>query len=56
MPQPKFDFPRFDFDVISQPAMPPPPPQATESPPGMAKTADPGHNPPRLNPGRGDQR
>jgi hypothetical protein len=60
MPQPKFDFPRFDFDVISQPAMPPPPPQLTPWPanptPGMAKSADPGHNPPRLNQGRGDQR
>jgi hypothetical protein len=57
MPQPKFDFPRFDFDVISQPAMPPPPPpQPAEATPGMAKSADPGHNSPRLNLGRGDQR
>ncbi len=61
MPQPKFDFPRFDFprfdfDVISQPAMPPPPPQPVDATRGMAKTADPGHNPPQLNPGRGDQR
>jgi hypothetical protein len=59
---PRFDFPRFDFDVISQPAMPPPPPPPlAEADPGMAKSADPGHNPTRLNPprliqGRGDQR
>jgi len=62
MPQPKFD-----FDVISQPAMPPPAPQRlVETTTGMAKSADPGHNPPELNPlglnppglnlGRGDQR
>jgi hypothetical protein len=51
MPQPKFD-----YDVISQPAMPPPPPQAVEATPAMAKSADPRHNPQRLNPGRGDQR
>jgi hypothetical protein len=51
MPQPKFDFPRFDFDVISQPAMPPPPPPQTAEPGrGMAKSADPGHNQ-----ARGDQ-
>ena len=57
MPQPKFD-----FDVISQPAMPPPAPlRSAETTPGMAKSADPGHNPPGVNPpglnrGRGDQR
>jgi hypothetical protein len=52
MPQAKFDFPRFDFDVISQPAMPPPPPQqSAETPPGMAKSVDPRHNP-----ARGDKR
>jgi hypothetical protein len=52
MPQPKFDFPKFDFDVISQPAMPPPPPpKAAETIGGMAKSADPRHNPVR-----GDQR
>ena len=51
-----------DFDVISQPAMPPPPlPQTTAGTPGLAKSADPRHNPPGLNtpglnPGRGDQR
>jgi hypothetical protein len=61
MPQPKFDVPRFDFDVISQPAMPPPPPPQpvlwpADAAPGMAKSDNPGHNPPRLNPGRGDQR
>ncbi len=47
MPQPKFD-----FDVISQPAMPPPPPPQTAEPSrGMAKSADPRHNQ-----ARGDQR
>jgi len=56
MQQPKLDFLRFDFDVISQPAMPPPSPsQQTVPPSGMAKSAEPRHNPPRLNPGRGDQ-
>ncbi len=46
-----------DFDVISQPAMPPPPlPQPTAETPGLAKSADPRHNPPRLDLGRGDQR
>jgi len=50
-----------DFDVISQPAMPPPPPQPTAEAPGLAKSADPRHNAQRLNPpglglGRGDQR
>src|SRR5260370_27851255 len=39
-----------DFDVISQPAMPPPPlersplAQPTAESPGMAKSADPRHN------------
>jgi hypothetical protein len=62
MPQPKFDLPKFDFDVISQPAMPPPAPaQLVETTPALAKSPDPGHNPPGLNPpglnpGRGDQR
>ena len=52
MPTPKFDFPNSDYDVISQPAMPPPPPQAeARTAPGLAKSADPRHNPPR-----GDQR
>ena len=47
MPQPTPD-----FDVISQPAMPPPPPpRPVAENPGLAKTADPRHNPPR-----GDQR
>jgi hypothetical protein len=47
MPQPTPD-----FDVISQPAMPPPPlPQPDEETPGLAKSADPRHNAPR-----GDQR
>ncbi len=31
----------FDFDVIAQPAMPPPPPVQA---PGMAKPAEPRHN------------
>jgi hypothetical protein len=43
---------QFDFDVISQPAMPPPPPpQPVPDTSGLAKTADPRHNPQR-----GDQR
>lgn len=47
MPQPTPD-----FDVISQPAMPPPPlPQPVEETQGLAKTADPRHNA-----RRGDQR
>jgi hypothetical protein len=41
----------FDFDVISQPAMPPPPPQPAAESPGLAKSADPRHNA-----ARGDQR
>ena len=40
-----------DFDVISQPAMPPPPPQPVVDTQGMAKWPDPRHNP-----ARGDQR
>ena len=37
--------PRHDFDVTSQPAMPPPPlPVQTGS---LAKPAEPGHNPAR---------
>jgi hypothetical protein len=54
--------PKPDFDVISQPAMPPPPPQPRpdqgHSRPdqgmaaqGLAKSADPRHNP-----ARGEQR
>jgi hypothetical protein len=44
--------PNPDYDVISQPAMPPPPPpQPAAEPPGLAKSADPRHNPTR-----GDQR
>ena len=44
--------PEFDFDVISQPAMPPPPPpQPAAEPQGLAKSADPRHNQQR-----GDQR
>jgi hypothetical protein len=51
MPQLKFASPRFDFDVISQPAMPPPaPPQLADATGGLAKSADPRHNPTRLNP------
>jgi hypothetical protein len=42
---------KFDFDVISQPAMPPPPPEPRARPADMAKQADPRHNEPR-----GDQR
>ena len=45
-----------DFDVISQPAMPPPPLQPAAETTGMAKSPEPRHNPPRLNNGRGDQR
>jgi hypothetical protein len=37
--------PEFDFDVISQPAMPPPPSQPAEESQGLAKSADPRHNP-----------
>jgi hypothetical protein len=40
----------FDFDVISQPAMPPPPPQPRSEDPGLAKPADPGHNATRGEP------
>lgn len=40
--------PGFDFDVISQPAVPPPPPQPADG--GLAKTANPGHNPARGEP------
>jgi hypothetical protein len=44
--------PKPDFDVISQPAMPPPPPQAARPEPvGLAKSAE-----PRDKPARGDQR
>jgi hypothetical protein len=45
--------PEFDYDVISQPAMPPPPPQPRDADgnPGLAKSADPRHNAQR-----GDQR
>jgi hypothetical protein len=44
--------PIFDYDVISQPAMPPPPPRPTQSnDPGLAKSTDPRHNAQR-----GDQR
>jgi hypothetical protein len=43
--------PEFDFDVISQHAMPPPPPQPEPERQGLAKSADPRHNP-----SRGDQR
>jgi hypothetical protein len=49
-----------EFDVVSQPAMPPPPPRPAQESPleplGLAKSADPRHNPPRLSHGRGDQR
>ena len=51
MPKPEFElpglnapgstFPRFDFDVISQPAMPPPP---VRPDPDLGKTANPRHN------------
>jgi len=49
--------PKFDFDVTAQPAMPPPPPRPRADVPmetvtrtmGLAKSADPRHNP-----GRGD--
>ncbi len=54
-PTPKFEFPKFGFDVTAQPAMPPPPPQPRAESPmetmGLAKSADPRHNP-----GRGDHR
>jgi hypothetical protein len=44
-----------DYDVISQPAMPPPPVRPVlgtpGETPGLAKSADPRHNP-----ARGDQR
>ena len=55
MPTPSFDFPARDYDVTSQPAMPPPPLGSAllvlaESL-GLAKSADPRHNP-----ARGDQR
>jgi hypothetical protein len=44
--------PKPDFDVISQPAMPPPRPVAPPpEPAGLAKSAE-----PRDNPARGDQR
>jgi hypothetical protein len=53
MPQPKFA-----YDVISLPAMPPPPPPAEGAQKGatLSKAADPRHNPPRPNLGRGDER
>jgi hypothetical protein len=43
----------FDYDVISQPAVPPPPPAPakTQTDTGLAKRAEPGHND-----ARGDQR
>jgi hypothetical protein len=49
MPTPTRDLPKFDFDVISQPAMPPPEPLKDQA--GLAKAADPRHNP-----ARGEQR
>ncbi len=39
--------PGFDYDVISQPAMPPPPPA---QPGGLAKSTDPRHNEARGEP------
>jgi hypothetical protein len=43
---------KFDFDVISQPAMPPPPPPPKEAaaPAGMANSADPRHKASRGEP------
>ena len=53
MPTPAADFPIRDFDVIAQPAMPPPPlPQQTARNLGIGQI---GYDP-RHNSARGDQR